>query len=214
MFHLKLLTILFGFYIIHIILISDFNDLSFTLPSASAQAFCALRQPNRAQQKLFPNSTRLQAFTNTVTHQHKISIQNKLSFSIHANELGLHTLYAVFSEDKHTGFIHVRSEKGEWGLIEIAWALTPDLKIKDFIFQRCRESARFDIESDTFKLKIQHKNITQLKTMLNATGTDLNQSLNMNQESQHLALRVIKSALKTLAVTSEVWSDMLTQSQP
>ena len=61
--------------------------------SVSAQAFCALRQPHRAQQKLFPTSTRLQAFTNQVTDHHRKSIQKRLSFSIHPNELGLHTFF-------------------------------------------------------------------------------------------------------------------------
>ena len=215
--HIQLTSLAFLFlgFIILTVNASMISFMSFShLPSlfsqASAQAFCALRHPHKAQQKLFPHSTHLQTFTNKVTHKHRDAIQDKLSFSIHVNELGLHTLYAVFKQDKHIGFIHVRSEKGEWGLIEIAWALTPDLRIKDFVFQRCRESARLEMTSDRFKTHIYNLNFRQLKNMLHASDHTLKRPFDqISSEGQKLAVRMIHSALKTIAVTREVWPTML-----
>ena len=89
------------------------------IEDANAQAYCALRQPHRAQQKLFPNSTMLETFTDQVTEAHRAQVQRELKFTIHHDELGLHTLYAAFtgagSSRKHVGYIHVRAEVGEWG---------------------------------------------------------------------------------------------------
>ena len=182
---------------------------------ASAQAYCALRQPHRAQQELFPTSTSQQAFMNQVTSEHRAIIQRNLNFSIHQNELGLHTLYALFDGKKHLGFIHVRSEKGEWGLIEIAWALYPDLRVKGFIFQRCREFSREEIESDTFKQFINGMTGAGLRSYLSERGDRLIKQLpNLSVEAQPLGLRLFRSALKTIAVTNVVWPERVAPYTP
>ena len=186
--------------------------LSVTLISreAYAQAYCALRQPHRAQQKLFPKSTTLETFTNQVTEQHRSQVQSELKFTIHHDELGLHTLYAVFLGEgatrQHLGYIHVRSEQGEGGLIEIAWALYPDLTVKGFIFQRCREMARRDVEADIFKMFLHKRSGKMLSIFLNKEGDKLVNPLPMlNEEAQPLGLTLLRSALKTIAVTRAVW---------
>lgn len=175
-----------------------------------AQAYCALRQPHRAQQILFPKSTQLETFTDEVTTKHRIAVQEELNFSIHKDELGLHTLYASFVDQegtlKHLGYIHVRSEQGEWGLIEITWALYPDLTIKAFTFQRCRESAREEIQSEAFTKLIHKKTAKELRVYLNADGSALKTPLSiLSKDAQSLGFRMIRSALKTIAVTRAVW---------
>ena len=187
--------------------------ISSVATQAHAQAFCQLRHPHRAQQILFPSSNGQQAFASKVSAEHRKKVMDELNFSIHHNELGLHTLYAIFNESdsirKHLGFIHVRSEKGEWGLIEVVWALYPDLSIKGFTFQRCRELSRDEIEADAFKTFIHHKNSNDLKSYLSQRGDYLAKALpHLSIEAQPLGLRILRSALKTIAVTRIVWPEL------
>ena len=175
-----------------------------------AQAYCALRQPHRAQQALFPESTQLETYTDEVTAKHRSMVQKELNFSIHKDELGLHTLYAAFGDQSgtlaHLGYIHVRSEQGEWGLIEITWALYPDLSLKDFTFQRCRESAKEEIQSAAFKKLLHKKSAKDLRVYLNEDGSALKAPIkSISSEAQDLGFRMIRSALKTIAVTRAVW---------
>lgn len=184
--------------------------ITLTPNTSSAQAYCALRQPHQAQQALFPNSTSLETFTDQVKQGHRDKIQRELNFTIHKDELGLHTLYAVFrgqgSGREHLGYIHVRSEQGEWGLIEIAWALYPDLTVKNFIFQRCREDARDELEEQAFKFFIHKKTSQALRKLLNQDGSELVKPLpSLSEDAQELGLSVIRSALKTIIVTRSVW---------
>jgi hypothetical protein len=205
-----------------LLMASFFRTLSVCLLSASllaplllthnahAQAFCALRQPHRAQQRLFPESTSLETFTDEVTAEHRAEVKQELNFTLHQAELGLHTLYAVFKGEgaakEHIGYLHVRSEEGEWGLIEITWALTPDLKVRDFIFQRCREAARKEVQTPAFKNVLQNKEREALRALLTADGGALSAPVkDLSDEAQPLAYRLIRSALKTIAVTRAVW---------
>lgn len=185
---------------------------------ASAQAFCALRQPHRAQQRLFPESSSLETFTDEVTSAHRAEVKSELKFTVHQAELGLHTLYAAFKGEgeskEHIGYIHVRSEEGEWGLIEITWALTPDLKIRDFFFQRCRDLARDEVQKDLFKSFLKGKSSDDLRPALSKEGTALSSPIKgLTEEAQGLAYRLVRSALKTLAVTKAVWHPVIPTSR-
>lgn len=190
-------------------------DVIISSHEAVAQAYCALRQPHRAQQELFPTSNALETFTKQVQRAHRETIQAKLNFTIHEDELGLHTLYAVFKETdgarEHLGYIHVRSEQGEWGLIEIAWALYPDLTVKDFIFQRCREMSRDELESPAFKSFLHKKSSESLRALLNVKGDQLNKPLpHLSEDAQELGFRILRSGLKTILVTRSVWPKVST----
>ena len=177
------------------------------------QAFCALRQPHRAQQILFPTSTSQKAFPTQITDTHRRQVLDELKFSIHQNELGLHTLYAVFrgtgANATHLGFIHVRSEKGEWGLIEIAWALYPDLSVKGFFFQRCRDLAKEELESPIFQAFMHRKTNAELLKYINIQGQLKKPLPHLTMDAQGLGLRILKSALKTVAVTRVAWTDIV-----
>lgn len=179
-----------------------------------AQAFCALRQPHRAQQRLFPESDSLETYTNEVTDEHRAQVKKELSFTIHSAELGLHTLYAVFKgegdQKKHIGYIHVRSEEGEWGLIEITWALSPDLQVRDFTFQRCRDAGRQEVQQDHFKSFLRNKSSKELRAVLTPEGNALKIPIKeLSDDAQALAYLLIRSALKTIAVTRAVWHPVI-----
>ena len=92
------------------------------------------------------------------------------------------------------------------GLIEVAWALYPDLTVKGFVFQRCREMARDEVESQVFKIFLHKKTSKNLRVFLNADGSELINPLPMiSEDAQPLGLRLIRSVLKTMAVTRAVW---------
>ena len=57
------------------------------------------------------------------------------------------------------------------GLIEITWALSPDLEIRDFIFQRCRDVGRDEVrKEDNFKSLLKDKSADKLRPLLTQAG--------------------------------------------
>ena len=122
--------------------------LVFVLGTArpAAAQYCALRDPVRAINELYPGST-FSSSVRTINEQIRKRVSARLpQLKLHFDELGQHTLYKVFKEGVPVGFVHVRSERTRYGLTEIAWALDLSLRIQDFRFQRCRSVHRSDVE--------------------------------------------------------------------
>ena len=108
------------------------------------------------------------------------------------------------------GLVHVRSEKGKWGLVEIAWALDLDLNIQGFHFQRCRDKRKASLEEQTFTSQIIGKGLPALRLMLSEDALSLNTNrISVPKGSEALALTVLRSAMKTITVTDIVWSEDL-----
>lgn len=103
-----------------------------------ARAFCALRDPISSIRLLFPESSKHHSIVRAINSDVRDKISERLPFTLHFNELGKHTLYVVDDEKQTVGFVHVRSELTQWGLVEIAWGLNPDLTVRSVHFQRCR----------------------------------------------------------------------------
>lgn len=178
------------------------------LPSmAIGQAYCSLRDPVGAIQSAFPQLDHYRSFVREIRPQDRNEILDALPFTIHQNELGTHTLYAAFtSDDSLLGIVHVRTERGRWGLTEIAWTFDSELRVVDMHFQRSRDTSRQLMESEEFQVQIRGKNFSELRAMLDATGTHLiAESIRVPPEAEDLAIRVIQSALKTISVTETVW---------
>ena len=90
-------------------------------------AFCALRDPVQQIKTLYPNYV---AYESEVRNIKAAQANARLSETglpvfLHAKEIGKHTLFYIRGEQDLLGFVHVRSEPGDWGLVEIAWALNP-----------------------------------------------------------------------------------------
>ena len=124
---------------------------------AWGQAYCKLRDPVNSIKKLYPMATTYRSIVRTVDSSARDAVASAIPFKLHFNELGRHTLYVAMNKKKPVGLVHARSEKGRWGLVEIAWALDFDLRVRSFTFQRCRSPHRAEVESKVFK-----KNISQL----------------------------------------------------
>ena len=106
--------------------------------------------------------------------------------------------------------MHVRSEKSQWGLVEVAWALNLDLSIHDFNFQRARNPSRRFIETQEFKSQLSGRNFSAMKTLMMQPFAEHAQPLFTDKDALQLASVVIQSGLKTLLITEQAWKSDLT----
>lgn len=178
----------------------------FTLSSAHA-AFCSLRDPVSAIQILFQGDYQYRSLIATVTEQDRLAVKEKLPFTLHKSEVNKHTLYLLYKNGEHAGFLQARSEWAKWGLIEIAWAINLDRSLKGFYFQRCRSPECNDTVVNNINKYLHNKSLEQLMLFLSADGEALSEAgESAFSASPIIALLVLRSALKTLAITDITWA--------
>ena len=162
--------------------------------ASHGQAYCALRDPVRILYDAYPEADSYRSIIRTVTAADRDAIERDLSLTILYDELGRHTLYVPLREGHPLGLLHVRSERGRYGLTEIAWSLDLEGRITDGKLQRCRdpELSKAFVES----LPTQNGSVDAPAILALLQEEDL-------PSTQHL---VLSSAAKTAAVTSIVWA--------
>lgn len=172
-----------------------------------SQAYCALRDPVTAIHSFYPQKTSYRSIVRVVSRKNRDALSRELNFTLHFSELGKHTLYVAFQEHRPIGLVHVRSEKGKWGLVEVTWALDLDLRVRGFQFQRCRSRQRGTLEDSAFAKQLVGKSLAGLKNMLSEDGQSLrHEGIEVPEGAEELALTVLRSAAKTVAVTQEAWA--------
>ena len=178
-----------------------------------AEAYCSLRDPIAQITELFPNKTNQLSIVKEIDDQTRRQVKQALPRNdLHFNELGKHTLYVVMEEQQSLGYVHVRSEQSQWGLIEIVWALDKEFQIINFAFQRCRSPKKYIINDPAFKGMFIGKGYTELKKLLSSDGLSANQELLTNAKgAPDLANAVLRCALKTLLITDILWGEDLQQ---
>ena len=183
------------------------------LPSGNvmAVAYCSLRDPVAQIAQLYPQKTNQLSIVKTVDDNIRSQVQIALpSNDLHFSELGHHTLYIAMFGQETLGYIQVRSEQSDWGLVEIVWAIDKDLRISNFAFQRCRSPKKKIAQKSDFKDIFIGKNYQELKELLSADGVTAKQSvLNNAQGAPELANVVLRCALKTLLLTEILWGEEL-----
>ncbi|MGI9294497.1 MAG: hypothetical protein ACR2PS_11000 [Pseudomonadales bacterium] len=184
------------------------------LPKTADAAYCSLRDPIIAIQTMYPKATQHRSIVRPIDQNIRREIAKLLPFTLHYKEVGRHTLYLVNNERKPIGFVQARSEASDWGLVEIAWAISPDMTIDGMVLQRCRGPEC----NAALKNQVQHalygKSFPELLTLLSADGNALsNKAKNTIRGAQPLLLTILRSALKTLAVTQLVWGDVVGSAQ-
>jgi len=169
-------------------------------------AYCSLRDPVMAIRTLYPQSNQYRSLVKTITTEARTNIAQRLPFTLHFNEIGRHTLYVAKQKNTPVGFVHARSELSEWGVIEIAWAITPDFKVHDFYFQRCRSPACNERLRTRLLVDIKNKSVGELLLMLSTDGKSLApEYFDDYQNDNDLVLSLIRSSLKTIAATEFGW---------
>ena len=180
-------------------------------PKAYPVAYCSLRDPVAQIAQLYPNKTNQLSIVKTVDANTRNQVKLVLpSNDLHFSELGEHTLYVVMNNSAVLGYVHVRAEQSTWGLVEIVWALDKNLRIKNFIFQRCRSPKKHIINDQEFKRLFIGKSYQELKTLLSSDGLTANHILlDKAKNAPELASVILRCALKTLLITKILWGEEL-----
>jgi hypothetical protein len=174
-----------------------------------AVAYCALRDPTDAIHHFYPELVKYEALDGTVDEKVRDHLTSKLA-NLHFDEFGTHTLYAVYGLSGTAGFVHARTEKGDYGLDELVWSLTPDLKIQDFRYQRTRSRHFKVIESQPFITWVNGRDHQSLTALITDDGMGLVSRPDfIPEEAEALAVTAIRSAIKTILVTQFVWGDKI-----
>ena len=188
---------------------------SFGMKNVNAEAFCALRDPVNSIYQLYPKATSYQSIVRTVNQQTREHIITHLpNFNLHFSEMGRHTLYVALQDGEKIGYVHVRSEQSQWGLVEVAWALNLDLSVKDFVFQRARNPSRKYLETPDFKSQLMGRNFHTLKTLIKSPFAEFSAPLFTDTDALKLATVIVQSAMKTVLITEQAWSDDLQRMNP
>lgn len=176
-----------------------------------AVAYCSLRDPVTQIKQLYPDKTNQLSIVKMVDDNIRAQVQVALPRNdLHFSELGQHTLYIVKEGNKSLGYVHVRSEQSEWGLVEIAWAIDKDLRISNFVFQRCRSPKKKVAQQQRFRDIFIGKNYQELKELLNSDGvTAKEEVLDQAKPASELANVMLRCALKTLLLTEVLWGEEL-----
>jgi hypothetical protein len=162
---------------------------------AMGQAYCALRDPVRALYEAYPDADGHRSIIKTVTVDDRTAISKLLPFTIHFDELGRHTLYVLLREGQPIGLLHVRSERGRYGLAEFAWSLDLHGRITDITIQRCRNADLREAANDDLRARLRGADVATILGMLDEEG--------WSDDSRVL----LRSAAKTAAVTRIVWEE-------
>ncbi|MCH6258100.1 hypothetical protein MLD52_16180 [Puniceicoccaceae bacterium K14] len=174
-----------------------------------SQAYCALRDPEVAIREMYPEATSFRSIVRVIDKTTRADVAEVLPpQTLHFGELGRHTLYIVKEYDTTIGFVQVRSESTNWGLMEVAWAMDMGLRIKDFRLQRCRDKNRGKIEADSFREHLRGLNFADLKEKVRSDGDGLiPESLPIPAGSEALVKSLVFCGLKTLLVTELAWNE-------
>ncbi|SFG84590.1 hypothetical protein [Neptunomonas qingdaonensis] len=177
-------------------------------------AFCSLRDPVLAIQRLYPGVTRHRSIVRPIDQEIRNQVAARLPFTLHHNEIGKHTLYQVMDDDHLIGFVQARSELSDWGMVEIAWAISPDMRIVGLIFQRCRSSDCNETLKNKVLVAFRGRSFTRLLGLMSADGESLSEEGKaFFSPDSAMPLLMLSSALKTLAVTELAWGDVISAQQ-
>ncbi len=173
--------------------------------SSAAVAYCALRDPVSAIQHFYPGYTSYKALDGRVDSSVRAVLNAQLP-GVHFSEFGTHTLYVVFKDFEVIGYVHARTEKGDWGLDELIWALSPELRVNEMRYQRSRSAGRVLVDSPEFLDWLSGRDLGQMVALLTPEGTSLRERpAFIPEEYEATAVTVVRSAVKTLVITDHVW---------
>ena len=195
-----------------LLIIFAFSLLSLT--SNAAAPYCNLRDPAHQIYAMFPNATSYRSIVSEINNDVRSTLNSRVPFQLHNNELGEHTLYVPVKNRKPQGIVHVRSETIDWGLAEIVWALDLDLNIKEVRFQRCRGRACKTLLDKGFASTLVGQSSEQLTSLLDGSAMlEVANRLQLQDSEINLAEAMVQSAIKTISVTRIAWPTTISDIQ-
>ena len=177
---------------------------------AGAQAFCALRDPHSAIVELFPEATTHRSMVRQLGPGEQAELHRRFSEDLPNYEFGEHTVYAVFRNGEPLGVVHVRSEKGTWGLLEIAWALDLDLRVQAFALQRGHESGARALLRGPFPERMNGLGLDDLSRE-KALGMDSALLVGLPEDQKSFAAILLQAAPRAIAATRVGWAPDLAE---
>lgn len=199
------------------------GDMRRTWTGVAALAVCAglspaqttneLRDPRGSVFRAFPEADSFRAIVRDVDRAARSEVERRLPFKVHFNELGPHALYVAFRERKPLGLMYLRREEGRWGITEVAWALTLDLRIVGFDMLRGRSQYGHALARSAFARRLVGLGYEDVAALQGADGALALEDGVVFEGGEHLARTVLRSAMKTLLVTDAVWRGELSKLQ-
>jgi hypothetical protein len=175
---------------------------------ASAQAFCAIRNPNRIIQEFFDSGSVYRSYQRTISRDIAARCSQQADVAFDPREFGKHTLYAVSEGQTLVGYVMARTEVADYGLAEIVWKLDPQLRIQGFAFQRCRSPHLKALLESGLDQKLAGSTLEELIAMRQeARFENLMRSLSLKPEGEVLLRAVLNSAIKTILLTQVAFAE-------
>ncbi|MFN7672499.1 MAG: hypothetical protein ACK5S5_18945 [Planctomycetota bacterium] len=153
--------------------------------------------------RAYPESDGYSRIERDVGPSHRRLIERRLPFKVHFNELGKHGLLVAFRSRRPVGLLYERSEESDWGLVEIAWHVTLDLRIAGFEIVRGLGRDAKDLPESPFADQLAGASFDEVVAQLAAL--DESTRLAPATPRQSFTRTVLRSAAKALAVTTAVW---------
>ena len=161
--------------------------------------------------RAFPEADSYRRIVRDVDQQARTAIERDLPFKVHFDELGPHTLFVAFRGRQPVGLLYLRSEEAEWGLTEIAWAVTLDMRVLGFQFLRGRGRHLRGLEGSAFARQLVGCDQPHLVDLL-TRQTKADPAI-VPMGAEELAKTVLRSGIKALLVTDTVWRDEVAKLQ-
>lgn len=179
--------------------------ISLAASPAWSQAFCSLRDPINAIDALVPSGEGYESLVVEIDSDLRRELHFEAGLTLHAKELGKHTLYKVLTPEGRQLIVQVRPEATRWGIIEFAWLLeeSPDgqFQIADMYVQRCRtsrcEAPLVDSTAASLVGGTEEQNLSLLRAATPARG-DASRSQQLDDE---MRTAILSSGVKTQLLT-------------
>jgi len=180
----------------------------FTHVSASAQAFCSLRDPNSYVRDFFPDSSSYKSIVRTISRDVAKKITSEKGVEFDPREFGNHTLYVAYKEKKIVGFLQAHSEVVDWGVAEVVWSVDQDGRLLKFGFQRCRSPERKAVEAEKVQKLFRGLSEEALRSKLAKEGVDgILRAAGLSIRSKKLVEGISNGALKMQVLLRSVWAE-------
>jgi hypothetical protein len=154
--------------------------------------------------RAFPEANSYSRIVRDVRMEARRAIEQQLPFKVHFQELGEHALLVAFRAQKPVGLVYVRSEEAEWGLTEIAWYLTLDLRVIDFEFRRGRSPHLEALRNSQWRRDLIGRDFDGLTELVRRGDAALTGA---PRGAERLARTLLRSATKAIVVTRTVWAE-------
>lgn len=169
---------------------------------ASAQELSA---PQQSVFAAFPAADGYQVILRNVDAGARQRVEGRLPFRVHLKEIGQHAVYVAVRGRTPLGIVYLRREDDAFGLTEVEWAITLDLRVAGCRFQRTRNRFQKAFEESEFARLLVGRSATQLAALIDADGNLTPAAQGVPDGAEELAAAMARSALKALTVIDEVW---------